>query len=66
MLDRFQCMASFLAGLVGSIDKSAFKSKTKSFGKTTNLLTRKGIFPHEYLDSFDRFEETSLPPIESF
>ena len=31
-----------------------------------NLITRKGVFPYEYMDSFDRFEETQLPPKESF
>ena len=28
--------------------------------------TRKGIFPYEYVSSWDRFEETQLPPIEAF
>ena len=31
-----------------------------------NLLTRKGIYPYEYMSSWDRFEETQLPPIEAF
>ena len=26
------------------------------------LLTRKGIYPYEYMDSPDRFLETELPP----
>ena len=30
------------------------------------LLTRKGIYPYEYMSSCDRFEETQLPPIEAF
>ena len=30
------------------------------------LLIRKGIYPYEYMDSWDRFEETSLPPATSF
>ena len=30
------------------------------------LFLRKGIYPYEYMDSFDRFEEVELPPIESF
>ena len=34
-------MASSLAGLVGSLDKSSFKLTTKAFGKNTDLLTRK-------------------------
>ena len=30
------------------------------------LLTRKGVYPYEYFDSFERFKETSLPPKEAF
>ena len=30
------------------------------------LLIRKGIYPYEYMDSWDRFEETALPPVSSF
>ena len=30
------------------------------------LLLRKGIFPYEYFDSFEKFEEPQLPPRESF
>ena len=30
------------------------------------LLLRKGVYPYEYMDSWERFSETSLPPIESF
>ena len=30
------------------------------------MLTRKGVYPYEYMSSWDRFEETKLPPIEAF
>ena len=30
------------------------------------LLTRKGVCPYEYMDSWDRFKETSLPSIDKF
>ena len=30
------------------------------------LLLRKGIYPYEYIDSWERFDETSLPDKESF
>ena len=34
---------------------------------TNNLdLLRKGVYPYEYMDSFDRFDETKLPPIDKF
>ena len=30
------------------------------------LLLRKGVYPYEYMDSWERFNETSLPPKEAF
>ena len=30
------------------------------------LLLRKGVYPYEYMNGFERFDETKLPPIESF
>ena len=31
-----------------------------------DLLTRKGIYPYEYMSSWDKFDESQLPPIEAF
>ena len=30
------------------------------------LLKSKGIYPYEYMDSFERFEEREIPPIDAF
>ena len=30
------------------------------------LLLRKGVYPYEYMDSWERFHETTLPPKEGF
>ena len=30
------------------------------------LLLKKGVYPYEYMDSFDKFDETTLPNIENF
>ena len=30
------------------------------------LLLRKGVYPYEYMDSWERFNETLLPPKEAF
>ena len=29
-------------------------------------MTRKGVYPYEYMDSFDKFNDSSLPPYEAF
>jgi len=34
--------------------------------ETAHLLQRKGIYPYEHIDSFDRFDETSIPTKEAF
>ena len=30
------------------------------------MLLRKGVYPYEYMDSWERFNETSLPPKKIF
>ena len=30
------------------------------------MLLRKGVYPYEYMDSWERFNETSLPNKEAF
>ena len=32
----------------------------------SGLLRRKGVYPYDYMDSFDRFNETELPPQDAF
>ena len=46
-----------------------FKSTYKFFNKDLNkfiLLLRKGVYPYEYMDNWERFNETLLPSKESF
>ena len=52
-------MASSLDSLVSNLVQGG----RKLFGIDQDLLTRKGVYPYEYMD---RFMETSLPPIEKF
>ena len=56
-----------------SIDDLKVKVKFPKIYKCCNvnlnkfvLLLRKGVYPYEYMDSWKRFNETSLPPKESF
>ena len=30
------------------------------------LLLRKGVYPYEYMDNWERFNKTSLPPKKAF
>ena len=42
---------------------STYKLCNKNSAKFI-LLLRKGVYPYEYMDSMDRFDETTLPNIE--
>ena len=44
---------------------SIYKFCDSDFSKFA-LLLRKGVYPYEYMDSWERFNETSLPPKKAF
>ncbi|XP_044748775.1 uncharacterized protein LOC123309638 [Coccinella septempunctata] len=67
-IDSFRFMASSLDQLASYLVEfpnltSQFPEKSKEH---ISLLTKKGILPYDYIDSSNRFDETSLPPIEDF
>ena len=67
-IDSFKFMSSSL----DSLTKNLVRGRKKLFGFEDyselqyGLLTRKGVYPYEYINSWDRFEETQLPPISAF
>ena len=65
-LDSFQFMTSSLEKLVHATDKSDFKLTRKEFGDLTEILLRKGVYPYEYINSLERFNEPQLPTIDKF
>ena len=65
-IDSFHFLNSSLGGLVGSLEPSDFKHLTNKFGERTELMKRKGVYPYEYMDSFERFEEDCLPAKSKF
>ena len=34
--------------------------------RNSNYSKEKGVYPHDYMDCFEKLSETTLPPIESF
>ena len=66
-VDSYAFLSSSLGQLVANTPKANL-SITRLYIKQAmfNLITRKGVFPYEYMDSFERFEETQLPPKEKF
>ena len=69
---RFIDSFKFMASSLDSLTRNLVGSGRKMFGfencseQQYKLLTRKGVYPYEYMSSWDRFKETKLPPIESF
>ena len=63
-IDSFKFMTSSLDSLV----KNLVKSNHEFFGldDSSGLLTKKAIYPYEYMTSWEKFSETQLPPIEKF
>ena len=67
-IDSFKFMSSSLDSLVNNLAKGGheFWGFEKRSPKQKELLIRKGVYPYEYMDSWDKFEEKQLPSIEDF
>ena len=66
-IDSFKFMATSLEKLVNNLSKDAFSNVRRYYVEDKlDLLTRKGIYPYEYIDSSEKLKETQLPPKEAF
>jgi hypothetical protein len=66
-LDSFRFMSSSLDSLAKNLCKSQFKETTAHFGTDhIDLVTKKGVFPYEYVSNWEKLSETQLPPIQMF
>ena len=67
-IDSFRFMVSILDSLMNNLVKDERKlSGFKDYSETQcELLIRKGVYPYEYMTSWNKFEETELPPKEAF
>ena len=65
-LDSFQFMSSSLDKLVSNLPRESLKYTSKMFQeKKLDLMARKGVYPYDFMDSFDKFDE-KLPTKEEF
>ena len=65
-IDSFQFMSSSVDKLVSNLPKEALKYTAEQFKNDKfNLMTRKGVYPYDFMDSFEKFNE-KLPPKEEF
>ena len=66
-IDSFKFMAASLDSLVKNLPKESFKNLTEFYeGDELKLLLRKGVFPYDWFDNFNRLSTDHLPPKESF
>ena len=65
-LDSFKFLQTSLANLVSNLSPDDFINPKNVFKKNTELLTRKGVYPYDYVSSFNKLSETQLPPKEEF
>ena len=67
-IDSFKFLMTDLANLVGNLQPDDFIN-TKEIFKDPNaldLLTRKGVYPYDYVSSIEKLSEKQLPPKEEF
>jgi hypothetical protein len=60
-IDSFKFMASSLDSLLDNIKSCPNLGKFYQ-GEQLELLLKKGVYPYEYVDNADVFDETELPP----
>ena len=69
---RFIDSFKFMSSSLDSLTKNLVRGGKKLFGFEDyselqyDLLTRKGVYPYEYVNSWGRFNETQLPPTDVF
>ncbi|KYQ59564.1 hypothetical protein ALC60_01413, partial [Trachymyrmex zeteki] len=69
-IDSYKFLSASLDKLASYLDKDKLKIVRSEFSTLSNeefeLLTRKGVFPYEYVDCVEKLQDTRLPPRESF
>ena len=64
--DSFKFLQTSLANLVGNLEIEDFHNTKEIFSENVGLLTRKGVYPYDYVSSLEKLSETQLPPKEEF
>ena len=66
-IDSFQFMNQRLSNLANNLPKDGFYPTKNEFGSNNlELITKKDVYPYDYMDGFDEFKEEGLPSIEKF
>ena len=66
-IDSFQFMDKSLDKLVSNQPKEDLKYTSEEFtGKKLSLMSQKSVYPCDYIDSFEKFNQRELPTKERF
>ena len=66
-LDSFKFISTSLEKLAANLLRESFKNLTAYYeGEKFDLLSRKGVFPFDWFDSFEKLSTVKLPPKEAF
>ena len=65
-MDSFRFLPASIDKLAGNLEPNQFKYTRDVFGGECDILQRKGVFPYDWFDSFEKLKETKLPPNEEF
>ena len=65
-LDSYKFLQTSLANLVSNLSEDDFHNTKHVFKTNIELLTRKGVYPYDYVSSLDKLSESQLPPKEEF
>ena len=58
-IDSFQFLSSSLDKLVSNLPKEDLKCTSEEFtGKKLSLMSQKGVYPYDYMDCFEKFDQT--------
>ena len=72
---RFLDSFAFMSSSIDQLATNLLKDGTHNFKATLSqdisqeqkaLLLKKGVYPYEYMDSYDKFNENAFPPIDAF
>ena len=65
-LDSFKFTLAGLSSLVENLPKEELKETARFFGDRSELVSKKGVYPYEFMDGFDKFEKKQLPKKAAF
>ena len=66
-IDSFQFMSSSLDKLVSNLPKDDLIYTSKAFkGKRLDLMSQEGVYPNDFMDSTEKFNQMELPTKDQF